>query len=69
MSKSFLTTGGTKTSPDEMVSKWDKLGFLDGLKGHVKEDIAQLYCCKASHLLEEPEEIDLNSRKLKKLKK
>ena len=27
----------------EIVNKWESLGFLDGLKGHLKEDIARLY--------------------------
>jgi hypothetical protein len=27
----------------ETQSKWDSLGFFEGLKGHVKENIAQLY--------------------------
>jgi hypothetical protein len=35
------------------ISKWDQLGFLKGLKGHVKENIAQLYENQASHLLNE----------------
>ena len=31
------------------IGKWDsKLGFLEGLKGHVKENIAQLYENQAS---------------------
>jgi hypothetical protein len=30
------------------ISKWNKLGFLEGLKGHVKENIAQLYENQAS---------------------
>src|ERR1035437_2761619 len=33
--------------------KWDSLGFLEGLKGHVKENIAQLYENQASSLLTE----------------
>ena len=37
----------------ETQSKWDSLGFLDGLKGHVKENIAQLYENQASTLLTE----------------
>jgi len=37
----------------ETQSKWDSLGFLDGLKGHVKENIAQLYENQASQLLSE----------------
>jgi len=37
----------------ETQAKWDALGFLDGLKGHVKENIAQLYENQASSLLTE----------------
>ena len=37
----------------ETQAKWDSLGFLDGLKGHVKENIAQLYENQASTLLNE----------------
>jgi|LakMenE18May11ns_1017448.scaffolds.fasta_scaffold9959237_17 hypothetical protein len=35
------------------ISKWTSLGFLEGLKGHVKENIAQLYENQASSLLNE----------------
>ena len=35
------------------ISKWNSLGFLEGLKGHVKENIAQLYENQASSLLNE----------------
>jgi len=35
------------------ISKWNQLGFLEGLKGHVKENIAQLYENQASALLNE----------------
>ncbi len=35
------------------IGKWDSLGFLEGLKGHVKENIAQLYENQASALLNE----------------
>ena len=35
------------------IGKWNKLGFLEGLKGHVKENIAQLYENQASSLLNE----------------
>jgi hypothetical protein len=38
---------------ENTINKWDSLGFLDGLKGHVKENIAQLYENEASHLLNE----------------
>ena len=37
----------------ETQQKWDSLGFLEGLKGHVKENIAQLYENQASTLLSE----------------
>jgi hypothetical protein len=37
----------------ETQQKWDSLGFLVGLKGHVKENIAQLYENQASTLLNE----------------
>lgn len=42
-----------KAIRQETQSKWDSLGFLDGLKGHVKENIAQLYENQASTLLSE----------------
>tara|TARA_R110000796_G_scaffold252137_1_gene385302 strand:- start:7730 stop:8338 length:609 start_codon:yes stop_codon:yes gene_type:complete len=57
--KSFLTTGRPKTAKEMQIirknnmSKWDSLGFLDGLKGLVRKDIAQLYESEASHLLNE----------------
>tara|TARA_R110000796_G_scaffold11198_5_gene37394 strand:+ start:19311 stop:21101 length:1791 start_codon:yes stop_codon:yes gene_type:complete len=38
---------------ENTISKWDSLGFLEGLKGHVKENIAQLFENEASHLLNE----------------
>ena len=37
----------------ETQQKWESLGFLEGLKGHVKENIAQLYENEASTLLTE----------------
>ena len=37
----------------ETQAKWDSLGFLDGLKGHIKENIGQLYENQASMLLNE----------------
>ena len=37
----------------ETQQKWDSLGFLEGLRGHVKENIAQLYENQASSLLTE----------------
>jgi len=35
------------------LSKWNKLGFLEGLKGHIKENVAQLFENQASALLNE----------------
>ena len=37
----------------ETQAKWNSLGFLEGLRGHVKENIAQLYENQASMLLSE----------------
>ena len=42
-----------KVIKEDTLNKWDKLGFLDGLKGHVKENIAQLYENQATHLINE----------------
>jgi len=42
-----------KVIKEDTVNKWDKLGFLDGLKGHLKENMAQLYENQASHLINE----------------
>jgi len=42
-----------KAVRQQVQEKWDGLGFLEGLKGHVKENIAQLYENEASHLLNE----------------
>ncbi len=61
MSNHLLTSGQVgnigmnhmKAIRKETQAKWDSLGFLDGLKGHVKENIAQLYENQASTLLSE----------------
>jgi hypothetical protein len=42
-----------KAIRENTINKWNSLGFLDGLQGHVKENIAQLYENEASHLLNE----------------
>jgi hypothetical protein len=42
-----------KTIRENTQKKWDSLGFLKGLKGHVKENVAQLYENQASSLLNE----------------
>jgi hypothetical protein len=44
-----ITLAHHKRIREQTLSKWDSLGFLEGLKGHVKENIADLYqCCKSS---------------------
>ena len=42
-----------KAVRQETQAKWNSLGFLEGLRGHVKENIAQLYENQASMLLSE----------------
>jgi hypothetical protein len=42
-----------KVIKEDTLNKWDGLGFLDGLKGHVKENVAQLYENQATHLINE----------------
>jgi hypothetical protein len=42
-----------KVIKEDTINKWDKLGFLEGLKGHMKENVAQLYENQASHLINE----------------
>ena len=49
--KSHFFSATDKEKKRRKISKWDKLGFLDDLNGHVKENIAQLYESEASHLL------------------
>ena len=38
---------------EDTIKKWDQLGFLEGLDGHQKDNIAQLYENQASHLINE----------------
>jgi len=38
---------------EDTIKKWDELGFLDGLDGHQKDNIAQLYENQASYLINE----------------
>jgi len=47
-----------KVIKEDTINKWDKLGFLDGLKGHIKENMAQLYENQASHLINEAASTD-----------
>jgi len=42
-----------KVIKEDTINKWDKLGFLEGLKGHLRENVAQLYENQASHLINE----------------
>ena len=42
-----------KVIKEDTINKWDKLGFLEGLNGHTKENMAQLYENQASHLINE----------------
>jgi hypothetical protein len=42
-----------KVIKEDTINKWDKLGFLDGLAGHLKENVAQLYENQASFLINE----------------
>ena len=42
-----------KVIKEDTLNKWDGLGFLDGLKGHVRENIAQLYENQATNLINE----------------
>ena len=47
-----------KVIKEDTINKWDKLGFLEGLNGHVKENMAQLYENQASHLINEASSSD-----------
>jgi len=42
-----------KVIKEDTINKWDKLGFLEGLRGHLKENVAQLYENQASQLINE----------------
>jgi hypothetical protein len=42
-----------KVIKEDTIKKWDDLGFLEGLDGHQKDNIAQLYENQASHLINE----------------
>jgi len=42
-----------KVIKEDTINKWDRLGFLEGLRGHLKENVAQLYENQASHLINE----------------
>jgi hypothetical protein len=38
---------------EDTIKKWDELGFLEGLEGHQKDNVAQLYENQASYLINE----------------
>jgi hypothetical protein len=42
-----------KVIKEDTINKWNKLGFLEGLTGHLKENVAQLYENQASFLINE----------------
>ena len=42
-----------KVIKEDTIRKWDDLGFLEGLEGHKKDNIAQLYENEASFLINE----------------
>ena len=47
-----------KVIKEDTLNKWQKLGFLDGLKGHARENIAQLYENQATNLINEATSAD-----------
>lgn len=47
-----------KVIKEDTINKWDKLGFLEGLEGHLKENVAQLFENQASHLINEAAHTD-----------
>jgi len=42
-----------KVIKEDTINKWDRLGFLEGLRDHLKENVAQLYENQASFLINE----------------
>lgn len=57
MSNLLNVSGGTiglermKEIREQTMKKWGELGFLDGLTGHVKTNLAQMYeCCATARL-------------------
>lgn len=42
-----------KVIKEDTIKKWDELGFLEGLNGHTKDNVAQLFENQASHLINE----------------
>lgn len=42
-----------KEARKSVIAKWDELGFLQGLNGHTRENVAQLFENQASYLIKE----------------
>ena len=42
-----------KDIQQETTNRWDKIGLLDGLEGHVAESVAKLYECQQSWIVNE----------------
>lgn len=61
MLKDFLASGAVgrieydaqRKIRQDIQERWERLGFVDGLQGHVKENIATLYENEAKHLIYE----------------
>lgn len=54
---------------EEVIKKWKESGLLDGLKGPLKQNIAELYeCCKTSKIEEGKFQIPLAKQVSDKLK-
>lgn len=59
--KEFLASGAVgrieydaqKKIRQDIQERWERLGFVDGLQGHIKENIATLYENEAKHLIYE----------------
>jgi len=48
-----IGTNSMKLIREDVINKWDKLGFLDGLAGYSKDNVAQLFENQASYLINE----------------
>ena len=59
--REFLASGAVgkieydaqKKIRQDIQERWERLGFVDGLQGHIKENIATLYENEAKHLIYE----------------
>ena len=48
-----IGTNSMKLIREDVIKKWDRLGFLDGLDGYSKDNVAQLFENQASYLINE----------------